>query len=80
MLEFLESLQNCNSIKKKLRHRYFKVKFAKFLRALIQGQIQDEAKEAIASFKKWNIALKKYRSYTIIIQQILHFVKFNFWL
>ena len=58
MLEFLESLQNCNSIKKKLHHRYFKVKFAKFLRALIQGQIQDEAKEAIASFKKWNIALK----------------------
>ena len=27
-----------------------------------QGRIQDEAKEAIASFKKYNIALKEYRS------------------
>ena len=27
-----------------------------------QGRIQDEVKEAIASFKKWNIGLKEYRS------------------
>ena len=27
-----------------------------------QSRIQDEAKEAIASFKKWNIGLKEYRS------------------
>ena len=29
---------------------------------LYQERIQDEAKEASASFKKWNIALKEYRS------------------
>ena len=28
----------------------------------MEGRIQDEAQEAIASSKKWNVALKEYRS------------------
>ena len=43
MLEFLfnkiASVQGCNFFKKKLHHRCFKVKFAKFLRTLILKNI-----------------------------------------
>lgn len=37
---------------------------------IVQGRIQNHVKEAFASFKKWNIEFKEYRSLAIIIQQI----------